>query len=71
LRVPWTARSNQSTLKEIKAKYSLEELMLKLRSSTLATSWEVLTHWEDSDAGKERGQEWKGVTKDAMLGWHH
>ena len=45
--------------------------MLKLRSSTLATSWEVLTHWEDSDAGKERGQEWKGVTKDAMLGWHH
>ena len=30
-RVPWTARkSNQSILKEIKAGYSLEELMLKL-----------------------------------------
>ena len=30
LRVPWTAkRSNQSILKEIKTKYSLEGLMLK------------------------------------------
>ena len=36
LRVPWTARrSNQSTLKEISPEYSLEGLMLKLR--TLAT----------------------------------
>ena len=32
LRIPWTARrSNQSILKEINPKYSLEELMLKLR----------------------------------------
>ena len=32
LRVPWTARrSNQSILKEISHKYSLEELMLKLK----------------------------------------
>ena len=32
LRVPWTARrSNQSILKEISPKYSLEGLMLKLR----------------------------------------
>ena len=31
LRVPWTARSNQSILKEIKPEYSLEGLMLKLR----------------------------------------
>ena len=32
LRVPWTARrSNQSTLKEISAEYSLEGLMLKLK----------------------------------------
>ena len=30
LRVPWTARSNQSFLKEINAEYSLEGLMLKL-----------------------------------------
>ena len=32
MRVPWTARrSNQSTLKEISAKYSLEGLMMKLK----------------------------------------
>ena len=32
LRVPWTARgSNQSVLKEINPKYSLEGLMLKLK----------------------------------------
>ena len=31
LRVPWTARSNQSILKEINAEYSLERLMLKLK----------------------------------------
>ena len=30
-RVPWTARSNQSILKEINPEYSLEELMLKLK----------------------------------------
>ena len=30
LRVPWTARSNQSILKEISPEYSVEGLMLKL-----------------------------------------
>ena len=47
LRVPWTARrSNQSILKELSPRCSLEGLMLKLNSSTLATSWEELTHWK-------------------------
>ena len=31
MRVPWTARSNQSILKEIIPEYSLERLMLKLK----------------------------------------
>ena len=31
MRVCWTKRSNQSTLKEISHKYSLEGLMLKLK----------------------------------------
>ena len=45
LRVPWTARrSNQSILKEFGPEYSLEGLMLKLNSNTLATCWEELTH---------------------------
>ena len=38
LRIPCTARrSNQSILKEISSEYSLEALMLKLNSNTLAT----------------------------------
>ena len=37
LRVPWTARSNQSILKEISPKYSLEAMMLTLNSNTLGT----------------------------------
>ena len=31
LRVPWTARSNRSILKEINPEYSLKRLMLKLK----------------------------------------
>ena len=47
LRVPWTARrSNQSILKEISPGCSLEGMMLKLNSSTLATSCEEMTHWK-------------------------
>ena len=34
MRVPWTARSNQSILKEISPEYSLEGLMLKLELQT-------------------------------------
>ena len=46
-RVPWTGRrSNQSTLKEISPGCSLEGLMLKWNSSTLATSCEELIHWK-------------------------
>ena len=48
LRVPWTARrSNQSILKESNPGISLEGMMLKeWNSSTLATSWEEMTHWK-------------------------
>ena len=47
LRVPWTAsRSNQPILKEISPGCSLEGLMLKWNSNTLATSWKELTHWK-------------------------
>ena len=59
-RVPWTARrSNQSILKEISPGCSLEGMMLKQNSSTLATSCEELTHWkwpwcwEELEAGGE------------------
>ena len=31
MRFPWTTRSNQSILKEVKSEYALEGLMLKLK----------------------------------------
>ena len=68
LRVPWAAgRSNQSILKEISPEYSLEGLILKLNSNTLATWCEELTHWkrtwwwerlEAGGEGEDRG--WNG-----------
>ena len=47
LRDPWTARrSNQSILKEISPKYSLEGLMLKLKLQHFGHLCEELTHWK-------------------------
>ena len=46
LRVPWTARSNQSILKEISPEYSLEGLIWSWNSNFLATWCEELTHWK-------------------------
>ena len=40
-------------------------------SNTLATSCEELTHWKNSDAGRDWGQEEKGTTEDEMAGWYH
>ena len=33
-----------------------------------AKSWLI---WKDPDAGKDWGQEEKGMTEDEMVGWHH
>ena len=72
LRVPWTARRyNQSILKEISPKYSLERLLLKLNSNTLVTRCKELTHLKRPWCGKDWGQEEKGMTEDEMVGWHH
>ena len=30
-----------------------------------------MTHWKNSDAGRDWGQEEKGTTEDEMAGWHH
>ena len=63
LRVPWTARrSNQSMLKEFNPTHSLEGLMAEAETPIL---WPLdeksrLTA-KDPDAGKDWGQEDKGV----------
>ena len=72
MRVPWTARRpNQSTLKEINPEYSLEGLMLKLKLQYFGHLMRRADSLEKTDAGKERGQEEKGMTEDEMVGWHY
>ena len=46
LRVPWTARSNQSILKEINPEYSLEGLMLKLKLQYFSHLMRRATSWK-------------------------
>ena len=67
LRVPWTARSNQSILKEISPKYSLEGLMLKLKLQYLGHLMRRTESLEKTfmlgkiEGGRRRGcQEWDG-----------
>ena len=73
MRVPWTARrSNQSILREISPGCSLEGLMLRLKL-------QYFVHWmrrvdsleKNSDAGRDWGQEEKGMTEYEMARWHH
>ena len=73
LSAPWTAkRSNQSILKEISPGISLEGMMLKLKPQYSGHLMQrVDSLGKDSDAGRDRGQEEKGMTEDEMAGWHH
>ena len=69
-RVPWTARrSNQSNLKEINPKYSLEVLMLKLQYFghliRRADSFEKTLRLGKIEGGRRRRRQ------DEMVGWHH
>ena len=63
LRVPWTAKSNQSILKEINLEYSLGGLMLKLKLQYFghlmqrANSLERLWCWEKIEGKRRRGQQ--------------
>ena len=72
LRVPWTARrSNQSILKEISPGCSLEGLMLKLKLQYFGHLMRRVDSLEETDTGRNWGQEEKGTTEDEMAGWHH
>ena len=74
LRVSWIARiSNQSILKEISPKYSLEGLRLKLKLQYFGHLMQRTDSFENTllDAGKNWGQEEKGTAEDEMVGWHH
>ena len=72
LRVPWTARrSNLSILKEISPRCSLEGMMLKLKLQYFGHLIRGVDSLEKTDAGRDWGQEEKGMTEDEMAGWHH
>ena len=71
MRVPWTARrSNQSILK-ISPGISLEGIMLKLKLQYFGHLMRRADSVEKTDAGRDWGQEEKGMTEDEMAGWHH
>ena len=54
-------------LKEISPGISLEGMMLKLKLQYFGHFMQRV----DSDAGRDWGQEEKGMTEDDMVGWHH
>ena len=75
MRVPWTARSNQSILKEISPECSLEGLMLKLKLQYFghlmrrADSLEKTLMLGKTEGGRRRGQQrmrWLGGITDSM-----
>ena len=70
LSVPWTTRrSNQSILKEINPGSSLERMMLKLKLQYFGHLMRRVDSLEKTLM--LGGQEEKGMTEDAMAGWHH
>ena len=56
-------------LKEISPGISLEGMMLKLKLQYFGHLMRRVE--KDSDAGRDWGQEEKGMTEDEMAGWHH
>ena len=61
LRIPWTARSNQSILKEINPEYSLEGLMLKLKFQYFGHLMQRIDSFEKTRMlGKIEGRRRKG-----------
>ena len=71
MRVSWTERrSNQSILKEISPRCSLEGLMLKLKLQYFGHLMRRVDSLEKTHAGRDSGQE-KGTPEDEMAGWHH
>ena len=50
---------------------TMGEILRVPPTSPAVYSWQSRLSGKDPDAGKDRGQEEKGVTEDEMVGWHH
>ena len=64
----WVAISFSRIIREINSKYSLERLMLKLKLQYCGHLMQRADSLEKTDAGKDGGQEEKGVKEDEMIG---
>ena len=51
--------------------FYLEGMMLKLKLQYFGHLMQRADSLEDSDAGRDWGQEEKGMIEDEMAGWHH
>ena len=71
LTVPWTARRSIQSILKISPGCSLEGMMLKLKLQYFGHLIRRADSLEDSDAGRDWGQEETGMTEDEMAGWHH
>ena len=49
----------------------IEGLMLRLKLQYFGHLMWRVDSWKDPDAGRDWGQEEKGMTEDEMAGWHH
>ena len=70
LSIPWTARKSNQPIQR-KSTLNIHWKDWCWSSNTLSTWCEELTHWKNSDAGKDWEQEEKGITEDEVVGRHH
>ena len=56
---------------EISPGISLEGMMLKLKLQYFGHLMRRVDSLQKTDAGRDWGQEEKGMTEDEMAGWHH
>ena len=78
MRVPWTARrSNHSKAKGVHSKGDQFSVFIGRTDADAETPILWPPHaksrliGKDPDAGRDWGQEEKGMTEDEMAGWHH
>ena len=58
-------------MEEISPWISLEGMMLKLKLQYFGHLMRRVDSLKKTDAGRDWGQEEKGMTEDEMAGWHH
>ena len=71
MRVPWTARSNQSFLNKINPEYSLEGLMLKLKLQYFDYLMQRANSLEKTLMLEKIEGRRRGVTENEMVRQHH